>query len=141
MCFDRVRWEARSPEYPHPAKVKGAGIFKAWKWVDYTGKTSIEGFRYWRGRCDRWLVAGYKSYNEATDFASTEPNAGFHVFLDKKNAMANPHHGRVLVEVKVSGLIAVGEGDGYHNQALQVATFKYMKVPPNMKFKKKKSSF
>ncbi len=141
MCFDTVWWEAKNPEYPHPAKVKGAGIFKAWKYIDYTGKTSMQGFRNWRGRCDRWLVAGFKSYNGCIDFASTAPNAGFHVYLDKKTAKLGGACGRTLVEVQVSGLIAVGAGDGGFNDLPQVATFKYMKVPSFPKFKKKKSSF
>jgi hypothetical protein len=131
MCLDSVElfnkkprgfWEkpCNNPRYNHKLEV-----ITAWKWLNTLKKYST------------WQVAKNMVFPRGKGQAGISPNCGFHVFLDRGEALNSgwSYGNQELHKVEVCQLVARGYGDGIFPR-LRVSTFAYMRLAKKKKGRK-----
>jgi hypothetical protein len=122
-------WEksCNNPRYNHKLEV-----ITAWKWFDPRDISLLNSY-------SKWKVAKDAKYSIKGSAGVFSADAGFHVFLDRDEAVGsgwNYGHAK-LYKVEVCQLIARGYGDGIFPR-LRVSTFAYMRLAKKKKGKKAK---
>jgi hypothetical protein len=136
MCLDSVElfnkkprgfWEksCNNPRYNHKLEV-----ITAWKWLKKKRIHKLE-------QDPTWKVAGSLYAPLGNGLAGLTADCGFHVFLDRLEALKSSWSGKgfKLCKVEVCQLIARGYGDGFFPR-LRVSTFAYMRLAKKKKGKK-----